>query len=55
MTIGADEVIDYNKEDFEKKLRDIDFVLDTVGGDTLSKVSGFLCLMFIARTDSTTV
>ncbi|MFJ5510660.1 NADP-dependent oxidoreductase [Pectobacterium jejuense] len=34
--LGADEVIDYRSQDFEKT-RDIDLVLDTVGGDTLKK------------------
>lgn len=32
--IGADEVIDYKNERFEDKARDIDLVLDLVGGDT---------------------
>ena len=32
--LGADEVIDYKKENFEDKLRDIDLVFDTIGGDT---------------------
>jgi alcohol dehydrogenase len=35
--IGADEVIDYQKEAFETKLRNIDAVFDTVGGETLDK------------------
>jgi NADPH:quinone reductase-like Zn-dependent oxidoreductase len=31
--LGADEVIDYTKVNFEDQLRDIDAVIDTVGGD----------------------
>lgn len=30
--LGADQVIDYNREDFTKVLKDIDAVFDTVGG-----------------------
>jgi NADPH:quinone reductase-like Zn-dependent oxidoreductase len=33
-SLGADEVINYNKEDFSSKLRDIDFVFDLIGGQT---------------------
>lgn len=32
--LGADEVIDYKKEKFEERLKDIDLVFDTLGGDT---------------------
>jgi NADPH:quinone reductase-like Zn-dependent oxidoreductase len=32
--LGASEVIDYKNEKFEEKVSDIDFVLDTVGGET---------------------
>jgi NADPH:quinone reductase-like Zn-dependent oxidoreductase len=35
--LGADEVIDYKKENFEEKLKDIDVVFDTRGGDTQLK------------------
>ncbi len=35
--LGADEVVDYTKRDFEKELRDYDVVLGTVRGDTLEK------------------
>jgi len=35
--LGADEVIDYHMENFETKLKDIDLVLDTIGGDTQLK------------------
>jgi NADPH:quinone reductase-like Zn-dependent oxidoreductase len=32
--LGADRVIDYRKEDFVTGLKDIDVVLDTIGGET---------------------
>jgi NADPH:quinone reductase-like Zn-dependent oxidoreductase len=32
--LGADEVIDYNSTRFEEAVRDVDVVLDTIGGDT---------------------
>jgi len=32
--LGADEVIDYRNEKFEDKLKDIDLVIDLIGGDT---------------------
>jgi NADPH:quinone reductase-like Zn-dependent oxidoreductase len=32
--LGANEVIDYKKDKFEDKLKDIDLVFDTIGGDT---------------------
>jgi NADPH:quinone reductase-like Zn-dependent oxidoreductase len=35
-SLGADEVIDYRTQDFSA-LRDVDLVLDTLGGDTLEK------------------
>lgn len=35
--IGADEVIDYRATRFEDKVRNVDVVVDTVGGDTLSR------------------
>jgi NADPH:quinone reductase-like Zn-dependent oxidoreductase len=35
--IGADEIIDYTSEAFETKVRDLDVVLDTVGGSTLER------------------
>jgi len=36
-SLGADEVIDYKKEEFEEVLRDYDSVLGTVRGDALEK------------------
>ena len=36
-SLGADEVIDYNGEDFSKKVSEIDLVFDTIGGDTQSR------------------
>jgi len=32
-SLGADEVIDYTRGDYTEQLRDLDFVLETVGGD----------------------
>ena len=32
--LGADEVIDYKNEKFEDKVKDVDLVIDLVGGDT---------------------
>ncbi len=32
--LGASQVIDYKKEKFEDKLKDIDLVIDLIGGDT---------------------
>lgn len=40
--IGADEVIDYTTADFTKAARDIDVVLDTLGGDTAERSLGVL-------------
>jgi NADPH:quinone reductase-like Zn-dependent oxidoreductase len=35
--LGADEVLDYKKVKFEEKLKDLDLVIDLVGGDTQKK------------------
>jgi NADPH:quinone reductase-like Zn-dependent oxidoreductase len=35
--IGADEIIDYNKVDFTKAVKDCDAVFDTVGGDVAQR------------------
>ena len=35
--LGADEVIDYRHEDFSARLRDLDLVIDPVGGDTTER------------------
>ena len=40
--LGADEVLDYESVRFEDKLRDVDIILDTVGGDTLERSWGIL-------------
>jgi NADPH:quinone reductase-like Zn-dependent oxidoreductase len=32
--LGADEVIDYRSTDFAEAVRDVDVVLDTIGGET---------------------
>ncbi|MFI6984031.1 NADP-dependent oxidoreductase [Embleya sp. NPDC050154] len=34
---GADEVIDYTRVDFTEAVRDVDVVLDTIGGDTVER------------------
>ncbi|HEU0227398.1 MAG TPA: NADP-dependent oxidoreductase [Arachidicoccus soli] len=34
---GADKHIDYTTENFQDKVSDVDFVLDTIGGDTILK------------------
>jgi NADPH:quinone reductase-like Zn-dependent oxidoreductase len=36
-SLGADQVIDYKAVRFEKGVRDIDVVFDTVGGDTFRR------------------
>jgi alcohol dehydrogenase len=35
LSLGADDVIDYRAERFDERLRDVDVVLDTQGGETL--------------------
>jgi NADPH:quinone reductase-like Zn-dependent oxidoreductase len=40
--LGANVVIDYTTTRFEEKLRDIDLVVDTIGGDTLERSWGIL-------------
>lgn len=35
--LGADEVIDYRQEDFSEKLKDLDVVFDTIGGEVQTK------------------
>jgi NADPH:quinone reductase-like Zn-dependent oxidoreductase len=40
--LGADEVVDYKKQEFEDVLRDYDAVLGTVRGDALEKSIGIL-------------
>ena len=41
-SLGADEVVDYKKQEFEKVLRDYDAVLGTVRGDAMEKSVGIL-------------
>jgi NADPH:quinone reductase-like Zn-dependent oxidoreductase len=36
-TLGADQIIDYNKDDFTKLLSDVDAVFDTVGGEVATR------------------
>ena len=40
--MGADEALDYHVVPFEERVRDIDVVFDTVGGDTLRRSWGVL-------------
>lgn len=40
--LGADEAIDYTREKFEDKVKDIDVVLDPIGGDTQARSFGVL-------------
>jgi NADPH:quinone reductase-like Zn-dependent oxidoreductase len=46
--LGADEFVDYTKQNFEEVVKDMDVVFDTIGGDTLEqafktlKKGGFL-------------
>lgn len=41
-SIGADEVIDYRAVRFDEVVRDVDVVVDTVGGDTLARADKVL-------------
>ncbi|MEU1268704.1 NADP-dependent oxidoreductase [Streptomyces sp. NPDC005799] len=40
--LGADEVIDYTAVDFTEAVRDVDVVLDTIGGETVERSLGVL-------------
>jgi NADPH:quinone reductase-like Zn-dependent oxidoreductase len=40
--LGADEVIDYKKQRFENKVRDVDMVFDLIGGETEDRSWGVL-------------
>jgi NADPH:quinone reductase-like Zn-dependent oxidoreductase len=40
--LGADVTIDYTKEKFEDVAKDVDVVLDSIGGDTLARSYGLL-------------
>lgn len=35
--LGADEFVDYTKQNFEEVVKDVDVVFDTVGGDTFER------------------
>jgi NADPH:quinone reductase-like Zn-dependent oxidoreductase len=39
-SLGADQVIDYQTEDFTRAVKDVDLVIDTVGGDTQKRSFG---------------
>ncbi len=41
-SLGADEVVDYTKKRFEEVVRDVDVVIDLVGGETMSRSWGVL-------------
>lgn len=41
-SLGADVVIDYRSEDFSQLVKDVDLVVDTVGGDTEQRSWGVL-------------
>jgi len=41
-SLGADQVVDYNAEDFAKVVSDCDVVFDTVGGDVQARSYGVL-------------
>jgi NADPH:quinone reductase-like Zn-dependent oxidoreductase len=40
--LGADEVIDHKKQQFENKVRDVDMVFDLIGGETEDRSWGVL-------------
>lgn len=40
--LGANEIVDYTSTRFETRVREIDVVLDTIGGDTLERSWGVL-------------
>ncbi|MBC8170530.1 MAG: NADP-dependent oxidoreductase [Anaerolineae bacterium] len=41
-SIGADTVIDYTSTRFDEVVKDVDFLLDTIGGDTLERSMSLL-------------
>ena len=41
-SLGAHEVIDYRAEDFTKRVKDVDAVFDTAGGDVTTRSFGVL-------------
>lgn len=41
-SLGADEIVDYKKQEFENVLRDYDVVLGTIKGDAIEKSVGIL-------------
>jgi NADPH:quinone reductase-like Zn-dependent oxidoreductase len=54
--LGADEFVDYTREKFEERVRDLDAVFDTIGGDTLEQCFATLrrggCLVSIVTPPS---
>jgi NADPH:quinone reductase-like Zn-dependent oxidoreductase len=55
-SLGADEFVDYTREKFEERVREVDVVYDTVGGDTLERSFATLrrggCLVTTVRPPS---
>jgi NADPH:quinone reductase-like Zn-dependent oxidoreductase len=55
-SLGADEVLDYAKDRFEERVRDIELVFDLVGGETLNRSFSVLkrggTLVTVAETPS---
>ncbi len=56
-SLGADEVIDYRTADFAERVRDVDVVLETVGGDYGERSlrtlrPGGLLVTIVGRTDA---
>lgn len=41
-SLGAEKVVDYGKDPLEKEIKNVDVVIDTVGGETLEKSYGLL-------------
>ncbi len=41
-SLGADEIIDHTSEDFSKKVKGVDVVFDTIGGETQARSWGVL-------------
>jgi NADPH:quinone reductase-like Zn-dependent oxidoreductase len=58
-SLGADQVIDYSRKDFAARLKDLDVVLDTVGGETQDRSwpvlrKGGVLVSLLAQPDAAT-